>query len=469
MRKGILEYKEVSQTSILKPNFHLNEGKRSLANLACKGIKFVTLGEIVQNVYTGGIFKRIFVSSENAGIPYISAQDMMNQNPKKSAKLISRKYTPRQNDMTLRENTILVSCAGTVGNIRLIDASFKDIIGSQDIIRVIPDISNYGFIYAYLSSKVCYSYIQSLIYGSVVPRIEPNAVSNIPVPIFPESKQQEIHNLIVESANLRVEANRLLEEAKSKLLVYANLPQLTIEDYDYFGARANGRNVSYFSKNIKAIDSTTINAFNHSIRIETTKRLVIDACETVPLEEMLDDKKLFSTGSFPRVEVKHENGIMLINQKDIFDTIVRGKRISRRKVKLDNLVEYGEVLIAGVGTLGENETFCRSIFANEDLKGQLVSGEFIRMKTKDRNLSGYLFAWLSSDYGFRLIRNTQTGTKLCRPILRLLLQIPVPVLDLIQMKEIDDMIKKAHSFYYKSNSKENQAIQLVEKEIESWQ
>jgi len=469
MKTAILKYREVTQTSIFKPNYHLNIGKRSLASLLDKGVGCVPLGSIVQKVYTGGIFKRVFVKSEKTGIPYISAQNMMTTNPLKFAKLISRKYTPRQNDMTLKENAILVSCAGTVGNIRLIDASFKDIIGSQDIIRVIPNSSDYGFIYAYLSSNVCYNYIQSLIYGSVVPRIEPNAVANIPVPIFPESKQQEIHNLIVESANLRVEANRLLEEAENNLKSYANLPLLKTENYDYFGARSGERKVSCFSKNIGQIDATTINAFNHSSRIEETKQLIKKACATIPLIEVLDDKKLFSTGSFPRIEVDSERGIMLVNQKDIFDTIIKGKRISRRKVKTDNLVEYGEVLIAGVGTLGENETFCRAIFANEELQERLVSGEFIRMKTSDKYLSGYLFAWLRSDYGFRLIRNTQTGTKLCRPIPRLLLQIPVPILSETQMKEIDELVKKAHTYYHIANNKETQAIHLVEQEISLWQ
>ncbi len=33
---------------------------------------------------------------------------------------------------------------------------------------------------------------------------------------------------------------------------------------------------------------------------------------------------------------------MLINQKDIFDTIIKGKRISRRKVKTDSLLEQAQ-------------------------------------------------------------------------------------------------------------------------------
>ena len=158
---------------------------------------------------------------------------------------------------------------------------------------------------------------------------------------------------------------------------------------------------------------------------------------------------------------------MLINQSDIFDSIIKGKYISKRNVKLSNLVEYGEVLIAGVGTLGENETFCRTIFANEDLVGQLVSGEFIRMKTNNIP-SGYLYAWLSSDYGFRLIRSLQTGTKLCRPKPRIVLEIPVPVIEKEQIEEIDRIVKEAHTKHYKANCLERKAISMVEQEIEKW-
>ena len=157
---------------------------------------------------------------------------------------------------------------------------------------------------------------------------------------------------------------------------------------------------------------------------------------------------------------------MLINQSDIFDAIIKGKRISKRRVKTDNLVEYGEVLIAGVGTLGDSEKFCHVIFANEDLVGQLVSGEFIRMKTTKEVTSGYLFAWLDTDYGFRLIRNTQAGTKLCRPIPRMLLEIPVPLIDSDSMQEIDRLVREAHTKRYQANCNERKAISMVEKEIE---
>ena len=191
-------------------------------------------------------------------------------------------------------------------------------------------------------------------------------------------------------------------------------------------------------------------------------------CATVCLSEVIENGEFFSTGSFPRIEVKPDYGIMLINQSDIFDMIIQGKHISKRGVKTDNMVEYGEVMIAGVGTLGENETFCRAIFANEDLVGQLVSGEFIRMKTNGTIPSGYLYTWLNSEYGFRLIRHTQAGTKLCRPIQKMLLKQPVPIIDNESMLEIDSLVKIAHTKRHKANICELKAIKMIEEEIEKW-
>ena len=66
--------------------------------------------------------------------------------------------------MTLRDEQILVSCAGTVGNTRLIGKDLDGIIGSQDIIRIIEsnDKCPYGFIYAYLATPTAYNARQNL-------------------------------------------------------------------------------------------------------------------------------------------------------------------------------------------------------------------------------------------------------------------------------------------------------------------
>ena len=90
------------------------------------------------------------------------------------------------------------------------------------------------------------------------------------------------------------------------------------------------------------------------------------------------------------------------------------------------------------------------------------------MKTNDEIPSGYLYAWLASDYGFRFLRNIQAGTKLCRPIPKLVLELPVPILGKETMLKIDSIVKEAHTKRYEANNCEHIAIRMVEQEIEKW-
>lgn len=133
---------------------------------------------------------------------------------------------------------------------------------------------------------------------------------------------------------------------------------------------------------VSEFGSITFNAFNNSERIKAIISSIPESHLTI--KDVIENGETFSSTGAPSIEVKPHCGIMLINQKDIFDTIVTGKYISRRGVKTDNLVKYGEVLIASDGTLGENETFCRAIYANEDLEGAFISSHFIRMKSMIR-------------------------------------------------------------------------------------
>lgn len=167
--------------------------------------------------------------------------------------------------------------------------------------------------------------------------------------------------------------------------------------------------------------------------------------------DALDDKKLWSSSGVEVNEVKEGHGIMLINQSDIFDQIVKGKWVVKKKKYSKDLLQEGEILIAKIGTLGEGESFCRTVYVGEDLKGQLVSSAFYRMKSSESIPAGYLFAWLSSDYGFRLIRASHYGTKQCYPNPSFLYEYPVPIIEKEKMLEIDKMVKEAHSKLHLSN------------------
>ena len=452
----------------LDASYHLSDGPITKKILDSSPYKVTTLQEESKEIFLGKIFKRTYVSSPERGFPYLTASDMVKTDIN-TGKFISKEYTKQIDRLRIEKGWILVSCSGTLGNTVFTNEDFEGKIGTHDLIRVIPSEANTrkGYLYAYLASKYGKALLTQSSYGGVVQHIEPHHIEHLPVPVLPEAKQQEIHDLITAAADLRVEANGLLEKQRATLKQEAGLADLTPNEYEYFGNHSDKRQVSTFARSINEVSAASINAFNYSRRVERIEARVKQN-KWFPLADCLDHNGFFSSGSFRRLELNSPTSIKLINQSDIFNTVKHGKLLARRYVKANKLAEYGEVLIAGVGTLGENETFCRAIFANEELENQLISGEFIRMKTNDSVPSGYLFAWLSSDYGFRLIRKTQSGTKLCRPIPALLAKLPVPILAESLMKEIDTEVKKAHAWMYEALSKELEAILLVETEIESW-
>lgn len=389
------------------------------------------------------------------------------------AKLLSKKQADALSYLRVRSGWILISCSGSaaLGSVALANERHEQMIATHDLIRFVPQERNLkvGVIFAFLRSKYGKTTLTHSQYGSCILHIIPDHVKSIQIPVFPAAFQKKVHERIMESARLREEADAEEKEADRKLLDYTRLRPLTPEGYNYFGPRSSRRTISTFSLKIGSVTELSINAFNYSERMRKTVDYVRSTCETIPLSETLSGGGFFSTGSFPRMELDSPKSLLLINQSDIFNARLTGKKIARRGVKAKSLVEYGEVIIAGVGTLGETESFCRVVFANESLVGQLISGEFIRMKTTDKIPPGYLYAWLHSDYGFRMIRSTQAGTKLCRPIQKLLLLMPVPVLGSSQMNEINQLVLTSQTKRARAADLENEAIDMVEREIESWQ
>jgi len=467
MKFSNIRFKEINSSIRFDGSYHLSEGV--LYNNKIQKMNFDYLGNLASNIFTAGRTKRIYTSKEY-GYPYLSNSDVSRNNPFNSCNYSSKEYGFDENSV-LKEGMIVTGRVGAIGQTSYITSEFEEnkAMGSDNIIRIVTKNKNIsGYVYAFLASKYGKTFFNKLASGGVQPYISEDMIKDIPVPLLPEAKQQQIHQLIVEAADLRVEANKLLTDANKYLYDLLKLQELTNDDYEYFGNHVADREVSTYSISIKEINANTINAFNYSRKIKKITN-IIKSKSYLNLKDCLLENGYFSTGSFKRLEVNSDNGIKLLNQSDIFNSIKVGKNLSKRAVGNVKLVEYGEVLIAGVGTLGEGETFCRTIFANEELEKQLVSGEFIRLKTNDSVPSGYLYCWLASDYGFRLIRSTQSGTKLCRPIPNLLKEIPVPVLESDQMLKIDIEIKTAYTNLYLATTKENQAIDLIEKEIDAWQ
>ena len=123
------------------------------------------------------------------------------------------KNTNDLNNYILKDNWILVSRSGTVGNVSLVYDDIRGYAGTEHIIRLVPKKNiPYGYLYAFLNSKIGHELLKVSIFGSVVDEIEPIHIKETSIVIL-ENKKDEIHKKIKNVFKWRVESNQLMFEA----------------------------------------------------------------------------------------------------------------------------------------------------------------------------------------------------------------------------------------------------------------
>jgi hypothetical protein len=180
----------------LDPPALMNDGVKTMNGVKNR-MEHTTIGKIKGKVYRPGIFKRIYVET---GIPYIKGSEIFLSNPFRRCDKLSRTRTPFIDEMAMKEGQILITCAGSVGDIKLITKEYEDkeSIGSQDIIRLESndDLYTKEYLFVYLQQPFVYDYIQSMKYGAVIERIEPFHVESIPVVKPTKELSNEITEII---------------------------------------------------------------------------------------------------------------------------------------------------------------------------------------------------------------------------------------------------------------------------------
>lgn len=459
MRTAVIQNRTILTIGVrLDSKFHLSDGISSKNTILNAPYLIKTVGDVSSNIFYGNRAKRIYVKDFKRGIPFISSSEMLNSDLS-GVKNISKKYTQSLSGILLKKNWILISRSGTIGNTVFTNDQFENKAGSEHIIRVVPNNNEIysGFLYSYLSSNIGYTLLTQGTFGAVIQHIEPEHVANIPVPLFPESKQQEIHNLIVESANLRVEANRLLEEAKILLEKEINV---------------------HFQKESFKIGCNNIKDILSSLQCRLDPpALISDGVETI---NKLKNKGLifkslsecntyvYRPGIFKRSYV--EKGYPYIKGSELFDNnpFLRCQYLSKSKTPFVTkmLLRENQILVTCAGSCGQVKLITKEF---ED-KGAIGSQDIIRVEAKDSLFTTeYLFIYFQLPFVFDYIQSMKYGSVIERIEPFHMESIPVFVPSIELSKEISDKINTYKKNMYVAFNKESQAISLVEKEIESWQ
>jgi hypothetical protein len=381
----------------------------------------------------------------------MTASDMMKSNIE-SGKFVSKKYTDTAN-LLLKKGWILVSRSGTLGNTVYTNEDFEGVLGTDDLIRIIPCEKEIlgGYMYGYLSSKYGYGLLTQSGYGGVVQHIEPHHIEDLSIPILPDSKQQEIHNLILEASNLRVEANKLLSEA--------------VEYFESF----IGESKVHLGFQTGKISSKSLNSYHK--RLDSQFQLLwndleSEEIESINYEKVYDNaKSIFVGGRGKRNYV--EKGVAFLSSSDmmLFNPKRGCKYVSKNNPGLDSMmVSKKDILISRSGTVGN------TVLVGEDLAGTAISEHALRLVINPDKISpNYVFCFLKTKYGMKSMEASSFGSVIITLNEDLIGNINLPILDQGSQDKINELIESYLVKMDEATKKENQAIDLVEKEIESWQ
>lgn len=191
----------------------INDALHWLNSLKCETKR---LGECKIKTWYPGMFKRSYVVN---GYPYIKGSDLFLADPFRKCEHLSHTRTPKLEELWLKENQILITCAGACGLVKLITKEYeeKNSIGSPDIIRLVSEdpLFTKEYLFAYLQVPAIYDYMQSLKYGSVIERFDISNIETIPIVKPTEELSKEVTEIIKYYADCNYRAFKAEEKAIS--------------------------------------------------------------------------------------------------------------------------------------------------------------------------------------------------------------------------------------------------------------
>jgi type I restriction enzyme S subunit len=333
-------------------------------------------------------------------------------NARLNPKYVSNILTKNLERLIVKEDTILVSCSGSIGNIVICTKNYDGFALSQDAIRIIAsEQDNIGLLYAFLNSKPGQFLITRNKSGSVIEHIYEDDVASLNVPLLPKKLRIELTRLIRESCRLRVKANALLERAEEEMKKTCRLPELSeLKSENIIPNESEATIFSWnFNQRLKLngqfgllrIDATfhdptacTLAQHIHKSDIGTTLGEVLIAVRNSSLRK--------------RIYVDDENqGVPLIGGKQLIQLRPEVKCLSKSLTRniSNETVKNGWTLVSCGGTLG------RVQFVHRNYAGWAASQHVMRLIPNTLKVfSGYLYAFMASPYGQSQIQERSYGS-----------------------------------------------------------
>ena len=471
---------EISETPVKWCSVSLSEmverGKRLEASVfdveakqahdLVKGNKYgcsVLLGDngIIDTAYYPGRFKRIYCDKGN-GVPFYLPSQMTDIYPK-ADKYISNLTKCNIDELRLKEKTLLLTRSGTIGSISLVSKTLSGAVFSDDVIRVtLKNNYDLGYAYAYLKSNIGNTILKTNGYGSVVTHLEPEHLSETPIPNAPVEIRKKIHDLIMWSYALRDESNALIDQAQALLVKELNLPPISEIKVDTLD---KSKSVQTFNVKLSEMAGRADASYHVPIVDAIVDILKKNAAEVTTVGDERISSDIILPGRFKRVYVEEGYGRVFIGGKQLYELDPSNK-------KYLSLVHHGD-RIAKQLELHENMTLitCSGTIGKVTLVGKqwenwTANQHIIRVVPANNDVAGYISTFLSSDYGYELIKRFTYGSVVDEIDDNHVRQIQIPILKNQDIqKQINDLALQANEKRYQAYLLEQEALKVLDEEV----
>lgn len=435
------------------------EAKVLLENSFTQPLLELTQGGL-EGIYNGPQFVRNYVNDPRYGVPFLTTSSMLRADLSTLPFLRKKDaYSARLKHLEVKETMTLITCSGTIGRMAYSRGGMQGMWSNQDILKVVPDTEKLfpGYLYAYLFSRFGIPLVISGTYGAVIQHIEPQHIAELPVPRL-GPLEERCHELIQESAKLLDQYQQGIIRATELFFDSVGLRDITTAEW-----HSEGPDLGFYQSFGR---HPSLRGVNFNPRF---KKLCDKMKQTVwkPLGDICIPGTLKRGGRYRRIEAEPEYAYLMIGQKQIFWLRPGGRWIAKSCVDDEVHVKPGSTLIAGAGTLGESELYCRCEFIWGEAAKRAYSELFYRV-TPDEGVmpAGCLFAFMRSETAFRMLRSISFGSKLQYPHPAYLPELPVPYPPDGQTRmQIHTIIIDAYECKDRALNLEDEARALLERAI----
>lgn len=467
-----LKYTSVGLSEVLSNNTRL---EASAFNLDAKAAKYrvehckygyVHLwGEngLVKEASYPGRFKRIY-TEKGKGTPFYLPSQLGEINPRPTKYISESTYKSIQG-IEIKPNAFLLSRSGTIGKCSISSRTTIGKVYSDDVIRVFFNSSyDLGYVYAFFCTPIGQQLLQNNNYGAVIQHIEPEHLKNIIIPDAPDLIKKKIHDLVIESYELRDQSNELMDDAERILYQELNLPPIEDLKPKYFDEHVDLRN---YTTKLSQLD-LRLDCSYHTPEILIAKEIINKNCkELVPLKDKRLSNKIFTGNRFTRVFVDSKHGVPYLNGKQLLELDPNGfdkKYLSfsqhEERIKKQLEIKENTIIVTCSGTIG------KTVLVPKHWVGWVGTHDLIRIESNDLDTIGYVFSWLNSEYGQLLLKSLTYGAVVDHIEAFHIANMGIPLLkNESKQKEINDKVLQANELRYQAYLKEQEAVAMMEEVI----